>query len=276
MDECRVRHDVAISADSERIAYTAAGRGEPALIFIHGWNCDSRYWREQHPLFSKNHRVVALDLAGHGHSSLDRAAYTMSAYSEDVKAVVEKEKIGRAILIGHSMGGAVIAEAARLMPVRVVGIIGIDTLQNVAGKISQKNIDESAGPLKKDFRTGAKGFARSLFRPGTDEALVRWVEEDMSSAPGEIAMKAFQGYLGQFVTGEAARVLEDLTVPVVSINARLWPTDAEENRKHIKNYKLYYIEETGHFPMLEEPEAFNALLREAIKYIGDGEQERDA
>ena len=54
---------------------------------------------------------------------------------------------------------------------------------------------------------------------------------------------------------------------MVSINARLWPTAPEENRKHIKEYELFYIEKTGHFPMLENPEAFNMLLKKAIKAI---------
>lgn len=273
IDECVVKHGVAISADSERIAYSACGEGEPALIFIHGWNCDSRYWQNQVSPFSKIHRVVTIDLAGHGHSSLDRVTYTMAAFAEDVKAVVEKEKISRTILIGHSLGGGVIAEAARLMPAEVAGIIGIDTLQNVAEKVSQDVIDEMAGPMKADFQSAAKGFARSLFLEGTDEALIDWVEEDMASAPREIALKAFQAYLGQYVTGEAARVLEDLTVPVISINARLWPTNAEENRKHIKNYTLYYIEETGHFPMLENPDKFNPILKKAVKYIVEGEKD---
>ncbi len=89
----------------------------------------------------------------------------------------------------------------------------------------------------------------------------------MSSAPKEIALSAFRNYLGQYVNGEAATVFKDITIPVVSINARLWPTAPEENRKHIKNYQLFYIEGTGHFPMLEKPEEFNMLLKKAINSI---------
>ena len=49
-----VKHDVAISSDSERIAYSAYGTGETSLIFIHGWSCDSRYWQKQLSEFSKD------------------------------------------------------------------------------------------------------------------------------------------------------------------------------------------------------------------------------
>ncbi|MCW5213100.1 alpha/beta hydrolase [Desulfobulbus sp. TB] len=261
------RHDVALSFDAERIAYDVAGKGKTALIFIHGWSCDGRYWQNQVPVFAEEHQVITVDLAGHGHSSLERSEFSMLSFAKDVKAIIEKENIGQAILIGHSMGGGVIAEAARLMPKRVVGIVAIDTLQNVAKQYPQSAIDEMVQPLKTDFKTAAQNFVAPMFPEGTDQQLVNWVKEDMSSAPKEIAVNAFQNYLGQYVNGEAATVFEDITVPVVAINARLWPTAAEENRKHIKNYQLFYIEGTGHFPMLEKPEEFNMLLEKAVHSI---------
>ncbi|HPB56158.1 MAG TPA: alpha/beta hydrolase, partial [Candidatus Aminicenantes bacterium] len=58
---------IAQSKDGTPISYEVYGSGEPTLVFIHGWSCDSRYWRAQIPFFSKGHRIVLLDLAGHGH-----------------------------------------------------------------------------------------------------------------------------------------------------------------------------------------------------------------
>src|SRR5210317_814998 len=103
------------SKDGTPISYEIYGVGEPSLVFVHGWSCDARYWRAQLPHFTKNHRVVVLDLAGHGHSGSTRSQYTMKSFGEDVKAVTEATGSRRIILIGHSMGGSVIAEAARLM-----------------------------------------------------------------------------------------------------------------------------------------------------------------
>ena len=262
-----VEYDVAISSDSERIAYSTYGVGETSLIFIHGWSCDSRYWQKQLSAFSKQYQVITIDLAGHGNSSLGRLDYTMLSFAEDVKAVIEKEKINQAILIGHSMGGGVMAEAARVMPKKVVAIIGIDTLHNVAEEIPQKLIDEMSKPFEVDFQNAMQAFVSPMFPKGTDEELIYWVKEDMSSAPQEVALSAFRNYMGQYVNNEASQVFENINVPVVSINARLWPTSPDDNRKHIKNYKLLFIEETGHFPMLEKPEEFNKLLREALEYI---------
>lgn len=149
-NQLSLRHDVALSFDSERIAYDVFGKGKTTLIFIHGWSCDGRYWQKQIPVFAKEYQVIAVDLAGHGHSSLDRSEYSILSFANDVKAVIEKENIDRAILIGHSMGGGVIAETVRLMPGKVIGIVGVDTLQNIAKRIPQSTVDEMVKPFESD------------------------------------------------------------------------------------------------------------------------------
>jgi pimeloyl-ACP methyl ester carboxylesterase len=88
----------------------------------------------------------------------------MLSFANDVKAVIDKENIDRAILIGHSMGGGVIAEAARLMPEKVAGIIGIDTLQNVAERTPQSVIDEMVKPFESDFKSAAQILFHKCFR----------------------------------------------------------------------------------------------------------------
>jgi len=93
-------------------------------------------------------------------------------------------------------------------------------------------IDEMVKPFKTDFKSASQNFVSSMFPKGTDQQLVNWVKEDMSSVPKEIALNAFCNYLGQYVSGEVAIVFKDITIPVVSINARLWPTAPEENSKY--------------------------------------------
>ena len=262
--QCAVPYDVAISSDGERIAFATYGAGDTTLVFIHGWSCDSRYWLNQVSVFSKDYRVVAIDLAGHGNSSVGRHEHTMMSYATDVQAVMDKESIQKAILIGHSLGGGVIAEAARIMPEKVVGIIGIDTFHNVGEKVAQKVLDAMSQPFEGDFPKAMYDFVEPMFLKGAAEGLVRWVKEDMASAPPKIAVSAFRNYMGQYVNDDAVDILEELSVPVVSLNALLWPTNLVGNQKHIQRYTLFTIEGTGHFPMLEKPEEFNRHLLTAI------------
>ncbi len=255
------------SLDGADIAYTVAGQGSPALVFVHGWSCDKSYWKEQVKAFSGTHKVIAIDLAGHGDSSQDRSDYTMLAFGQDVKAVIDQESADNVVLVGHSMGGEIIAEAALLIPDKVIALIGADTLQNVARPFTQEEMDGMLAPLQEDFIEGAKGFAKGMFPENADPKLVEWVLSDMSSAPKDVAISALANYLKLYRDGDIASRFEKINVPVFAINARLWPTDVEENRKHMKSFNVSYVEDSGHFVMQEKPEEFNTMLRNILKQL---------
>ena len=166
------------SKDAVPIAYEVYGAGEPTLVFVHGWSCDARYWRAQVPSFSHKHRVVLMDLAGHGHSGLQRKRYTMSSFGEDVRAVADAAGASKVILIGHSMGGDVIAHAAGLMPGRVIGLVGVDTLDNIEYPLTRPELKEMMAPLQKDFPNGCRQFVQTMLSPRTDARLREWILAD--------------------------------------------------------------------------------------------------
>jgi pimeloyl-ACP methyl ester carboxylesterase len=224
------------SKDGTPISYEIYGAGEPTLVFVHGWSCDARYWRAQLPHFSKDYRVVMLDLAGHGHSSTTRSQYTMRAFGEDVRAVTEATGSRSVILIGHSMGGSVIAEAARLMPYRVIGLIGIDTLENIEYPMTREELKRMIAPLEKDYRTGSRQFAEEMISPHTDPQLRQWILSDISAAPPAVALSAMNEMMSQYVTGEAAKIFDKIRIPVITVNGDLWPINYEANRRHMFSF----------------------------------------
>ncbi len=257
----------ALSKDGTPIAYEVYGEGEPTLVFVHGWSCDARYWRAQIPYFSQKHRVIVLDLAGHGHSGIARKRYTMNAFGEDVKAVTEAAGGKRVILIGHSMGGSVIAKAAWLLPDRVIGLIGVDTLVNIEYPMTRQALKKMAAPLKKDFRTASRKFVSDMLRPDSDPKLRDWILTDMSAAPPAVAMSAMNEMMTQYITGDAARAFEKIRVPVVCVNGDLWPVNYEANRRHMFSFDAIVIAKADHFLMMNQPEKFNPALEKAISMI---------
>ena len=212
------------SKDGTLISYEIHGKGEPALVFVHGWSCDARYWREQLSHFSEKHRVVVLDLAGHGHSGSTRSQYSMKAFGEDVLAVTEETGSLSVILIGHSMGGSVIAEATRLMPNRVIGLIGIDTFENIEYPMTREELKKMIAPLEKDFQTGSRQFVKEMILRSTDSQLREWILADMSAAPPAIALSAMNEMMSQYITGEAAKIFDEIRIPVFNVNGDLWPS----------------------------------------------------
>jgi len=260
---------VVLSQDGTPVSYEIHGAGEPTLVFVHGWSCDARYWRAQVPHFSKEHRVVVLDLAGHGHSGMARTQYTMAAFGEDVRAVTEAVGSKSVILIGHSMGGSVIAEAARLMPGRVAGLIGIDTLENIEYRMTFEDFKKTIAPLEKDFPGGSRLFVEEMFSPRTDPQLREWILADVSAAPPAVALSAMTEMMTQYITGDAAMVFEKIRIPVVTVNGDLWPIDYEANRRHMFSYHAIVLKQADHFLMMDRPEEFNRALEKAIHMLSE-------
>src|SRR6185295_6741260 len=91
------------SADGVPIRYETSGSGSPAVVFVHGWSCDRRYWDAQVRHFARKHQVVSVDLAGHGESGRERSQWSIPAFAADVKAVADALHLERMVLVGHSM-----------------------------------------------------------------------------------------------------------------------------------------------------------------------------
>lgn len=257
---------IAVSADGTEINYYEYGQGGPTLAFVHGWSCDASYWREQVEYFKENYHMVLIDLAGHGRSGSGRKNYTTEAFGHDVKAVLDDIGAEKVILIGHSMGALVSAKAARLMPEKAVGLIAADDLQNVEYVLGEEGFKSMITPFKEDFKQGVRDFVGGMLHP--DNAPVNeWVISDMSLADPRVALGAMSEYLREHMTGDVARLFEELDIPVIAVNADFWPTDIEANRRHIKDFELIELKGLDHFLMLKAPERFNPALEQAIETI---------
>ena len=249
------------SRDGVPLRFEAHGSGTPALVFVHGWSCDRSYWNGQLDWFAARHQVVAMDLAGHGESGAGRQAWTMPAFGDDVVAVVEALGLGDLVLIGHSMGGDVIVEAALGLPGQVVGLVWADTYTTLGEPQPREEIEKFLAPLRKDFVTAAHKLVRRMAAPGTDPKLVDRVAADISASPPEIAIEVADHAISNDRHIRAR--LRKLTVPVVAINPGNWPTDTEALLRH--GVSAVTMPGAGHFLMMEDPDTFNRLLAEAIE-----------
>ena len=256
----------AISADGVSICYQVQRKGTPALVFIHGWCCNRSYWDLQVPYFSRKYKVVTIDLAGHGDSGLNRKDWTIAAFGEDVVAVVEKLGLDRVVLVGHSMGGSVILEAARRMPDKVIGLVGVDTFKNVENKYTQEQINGFMAPLHANFAETTSNFVRTMFIPNSDSALVGKIARDMSSAPPEIGIGELLGNVNYQNNG-LTQALREVQVPIRCINSDMVPTNVEAAKKYAKSFEVNYMSDVGHFVMMEDPETFNRILEETVNEI---------
>jgi len=261
--QIRAEEGAAISKDGVSISYSVYGKGEPALVFIHGWSCNRSVWKKQVPFFKKKYRVVTLDLAGHGRSGKERAVYSLEAFGEDVAAVVRAIHAPQVVLLGHSMGGAVIIEAAEIMPDRVIALVGIDTMQDFEEAHTAEQIKEIVKPFKDDFKKATDSFVRSMFVKDTPAGFMREIIGMMTHADPAVGISAMEELFAASYVEHPPKI----NVPVWVLNADLWPTNPEVNRKYVPEFNLSIMPGRGHFLMLESPGEFNKRLDEIITEI---------
>ena len=250
---------VATSADGIPIHYDVQGNGKVALVFVHGWCCDRRYWDRQVEYFAPHYTVVRLDVAGHGASGRGRTQWTGAACGQDIVAVVEQLRLEQVVLIGHAMGGRWIVEAARRLPAAVVGLVSVDTWGDVEQIQTPVQVAEFLAPFRANFVEATRTYVRSMFVPTSDPTLVEQVAVAMSAAPPPMGIGMLEDARGS--GRQLQEGLQQVTVPKIAINAR--PTNREAAHRH--GIEVMQMSGVGHFVMLEEPQAFNRLLDEAVQ-----------
>ncbi len=109
--------------DGKTIAYIDEGRGERPLLLIHGLGTNAKSWQRNIPAWSRDHRVIALDLAGYGHSSKAHYPYSLAFHVATLTGLLDALGIDQAIWVGHSMGGQVALSAALHEPDRVAALV---------------------------------------------------------------------------------------------------------------------------------------------------------
>jgi pimeloyl-ACP methyl ester carboxylesterase len=253
---------ICAARDGVRIVYSAAGAGEPALVFIHGGLADRTFFHGQIRAFAGRHRVIAPDLPGHGESGADRTRWGIPEFGKDVQAVVEAENAAAVILFGNSLGGPVAVEAALLLPGKVAGVVGIDTFQSLTYALSPEDALRRAEAFRSDYSGSVKEMVKALFHPDADAAIVAEAERRMQRTTPETAFAMFRSFGGYDQAASARK----LAVPLRAVNGDLYPTDISGVRKIRPDFDAVIMKHMGHYPMLERPEEFN---REVDKVVRD-------
>jgi len=254
---------IAIAPDGVHVQYRVYGTGEPALVFIHCWSCDSNYWREQVPVFEKKYTLVTVDLAGHGGTDGNRTDWSIAHFGQDVATALAAVPNKQIILVGHSMGGPVAIEAARLLKGRVIGIIGVDTFKSIGAPLPSKaQVDAAIKPFEADFIGHTRTLvADHLFVKGAHPQLAQKIAYDMSLSPPRVAVPVMRALLEYDFT----EPLKEISVPIVAINSDLGePVNETRIRKVLPKFRTVTLPGTGHFLMMEDPQRFNPALETEV------------
>lgn len=251
------------SVDGVRVCIAEEGEGEP-LVLLHGWSGSHRYWKESLPRFAPHFRTIAIDWPGFGDSDKPSdAPYTLSWYVDRLTRILDELKLPVIHLVGHSMGGGIAAMFTSQNPTRVRRLV-----------------------LATAFAQGSTAFfikTRLMLVPGIRQliyALCGWrLIKRMIAADFTLTLKLDDAIIADVCSGpytatmlpifsmretDLSQHLSRIRVPTHVIgtdsDAILKRTQQDVQRAAIPGVTFTDIPNSGHCPMLEQPELFHAAV----------------
>jgi pimeloyl-ACP methyl ester carboxylesterase len=246
-------------------AGVAAGAG--ALVFIHGWLRSGADWAPQARAFRRRHRVLRVDLRGHGRSPAPPAGYSRAELANDVAALLRRLRLSNAVLVAHSMGCGVALDVAALEPRRVRALALVDGVGPRDHRFTRRELDAHpwvraiAGP-DYEARVIALASGGNAFTERSDPRLVRRIPRESARTPQHVAVASLRdAVLGSY----PAAAWKRLRQPILYVASSSGRTSATTVREVLPRAEFAQVVGAGHWVQLEATAQLNAMLRAFLR-----------
>ena len=227
------------------------GIGGMPVVFIHSFAGSSAHWSAQLAHVRQNRRAVALDLRGHGKSAPPRDGdYAIASLASDVAAVVDRLKLKRFVLVGHSMGGAVAIAYAGAHPDRVAGLV----LVGAPGKVPAEQARAIMTAIESDYEKVMRQYWDKLLA-GAKRDVRAQIERDMRACPRNRRC-ASSARLFEF---DPCPALQRYPGPklILYTPSGDTPNDLQHLMRDVPHQSFA---DTSHWMQMDEPDEFNQVL----------------
>jgi len=235
-----------------------AERGRPPVVFLHGFGGDLSHWTAQLEHLRPEHRAIAMDLRGHGESERPRDAdFGVESQATDVVAVLDALGIDRAVLVGHSLGGAIALAAAARDPDRVAGLV----LVAAPGRVPEEAGRQIVGAMEADYAKTAAGYWDQL-TAGARPAVAEQIRADRDSLDPETGLAIIKSTFAF----DPLPALQAYRGPRLAI---LTPrgTAPHDLQNLVPDLPHRVVDGTSHFLQMDDPATFNRILDEFLATI---------
>ncbi|HEX8643215.1 MAG TPA: alpha/beta hydrolase [Allosphingosinicella sp.] len=258
------------ASDGARIAYRDEGEGRP-LLFLHGLMAHGGFFPAQASL-AREFRLIAVDLRGHGASRAAGGAMTVRQLASDIEELVAALTLEEAVGIGWSLGASVLWEVlARPAGARFAGAIVIDMTARVQNEdgwelgLSPEACDLRTAAIAEDFETFATAAGQAIFAQPIGEAqreAADWASAEFARNDPETIGALWRS----LVASDFRPLLGRIAQPTLIVHGRYsqlyGPPTAAYLARALPNASAIEFASSGHALQLEEPEAFNAVIRD--------------
>ena len=247
----------AVADDGARIHYRVAGQRGPWVILLQGLGLSGRFWFKLPSMLGSGRahpfRVLVVDNRGTGFSDAPRRPWSMARMAEDARAVLDAAGVGRAVVVGTSMGGMIAQHLALRRPERVRGLVLLATgpglpygrlpgLATIRRLVGLRFIDQS--------RVGSE-LARLLLppsaQPRAEEILADWPEALKEEAADS---RSFLFHVAAVASHSTGSRLGRIRCPTLAMtgdqDALMHPKNSHILAARIPNATCQVLEEVGH------------------------------
>ena len=246
--------------DGVSLYYEHTGRGDPPMLFVHGWCCDRTFFQPQIDYFQASHAVATLDLRGCGKSDRPDDGYDMPILADDVAFLCHHAEIARPVIVGHSLGGMIALELGARYPSLPAAVVAVDP-----GPIGMTPDTRSEFEAFLTQMEGPDGEAvrrawidsEGMFLATDDPARRRSIVETMCAVPLGVAAQVIRGVNSW--NGVGALLL--CQVPILVLLAGTGGSNDPARLLPIRpDVQFGVTVGSGHFNQLEVPEQVNSMI----------------
>jgi len=271
-----------VTLHGHRLSYRSGGSG-PVLVLIHGITGSAATWDDVLPWLAERHTVVAPDLFGHGRSAKPRGDYSLGAYANGIRDLLEVLGIPRATIVGHSLGGGIAMQFAYQFPERCERLVlvssgGLGREVHVMLRAAALPGSEWVLPVicTQGLLDAVDGVARFVGRAGLRAAPdLEEIWRGYASLGDADCRQAFVHTLRTIIDPSGQRVnatdrlylaAELPTMVVWGERDRVIPvTHARAAHAAIPGSRLELFPDAGHFPHRSDPRRFVEVLLDFVR-----------
>jgi pimeloyl-ACP methyl ester carboxylesterase len=247
-----------VDVDHLKVHYTNYGKGDAALLFVHGWACDETVWSEQAPALAEKIRVITIDLPGHGQSDKPNTIeYDKDLYTRAIDGVAKDAGVKSIVLVGHSNGAPFVREYYRKFPKKVKALIVVEG--PLHAMFDRDTMEKFVVPLKGDNYSDEAGrVIAGMTKAVKDAALRDKIKALILKTPQHVAVSEFEAMADEDLWKE-----DKIDIPLLMILAKqpAWSTEYEQFVRKLAPKVDYQIwPDVSHFLMMEKPREFNAAV----------------
>jgi pimeloyl-ACP methyl ester carboxylesterase len=273
-------HQVELAGTPVNYVDLGSGDREP-IVFVHGLGGQWQNWLENLPRAALERRLIALDLPGFGSTPMPSDKITIPGYGRCVDSLCDKLGLGRVDIVGNSMGGYIAAEVAIQFPQRIDQLLLVSAAGITSADVARRPI-YTAGRIATAMTThGSAQYRAIASRPRSRHMALALVARHPSLLRADLAYEGFIKGAGRpgLVAGLHACLeydfrdrLPDIRQPTLIVwgekDSIIPVRDAQEFERLISDSRKVVMNDTGHIPMAERPEAFNDVMMEFLAETG--------